>query len=300
MLRMAGLRSVGVVWVLMLTVGCGDDDGGEQAGPTSGGSGGSSGSGGSGAASAGGNGGDGASGDGGNGAGGGNGGSGATSAGAGGAGAEPSSGSGIGSVHEGEYHLGPVEWEGSFWNSCGPYPAEVSEVQGDLLVGVGLDFNGDGQLCDSCVRITADTGKSVVARVITTGETTHPNNVDLSSVAFDALHSDEFPRSMQWQIVPCADNGGLIYQFQTLANVDWTSFWVRNPKVPIDKVEVQSDRHPSFVELDRGSDGTFTAGSGVGPGPFTLRLTGRDGQVISETLPAFEAGEVIHSTLQFE
>jgi hypothetical protein len=205
-----------------------------------------------------------------------------------------------GDEHAGDYNLGPVEWEGSFSNSCGPYTDDVEGLEGGFLAGVGLDFNGGGQLCDACILVTAGTGKTIVARVITTGVTNGPNDIDLSQAAFDALTTGEYPRSMTWQLAKCPDTGTLRYQFQTGANEWWTSLWVRNGRVPITEVAVQSTNHGDFFALERGGDGTLTDPGGFGPGGFTLRVTGIDGQVTNETFPGFTPGEVVTGAGQFE
>jgi expansin (peptidoglycan-binding protein) len=204
-----------------------------------------------------------------------------------------------GDVHAGQYNLGPVDFaETQFHNSCAPYPADVQAITGDYLAGVGLDFNGQGQLCDACILVKTKTGKSIVARIVTTGSTNGPNDIDLSPAAYDALNTGEYPRDMTWQLAKCPDTGPLRYQFQTGANVYWTSLWVRNPAVPITKVEVMSQNHPSFIELQRGSDGTLTDASGFGDGAFTLRVTGIDGKSVTDMLPSFSPGQEITSTQQ--
>jgi len=200
----------------------------------------------------------------------------------------------------GQFHLGPVDWEQSEWyNSCSPYPELIQEIEGDLLAGLELTHNGEGQLCDACVKLTADTGKTVVARVITTGVTTK-NSIDLSPAAFEALDSGEYPRSMSWQVVKCPDTGNIYYQFQTEANVWWTSLWVRNPRIPIEKVEVQSSNHSGWFALQRGSDGTYTDASGFGEGQFTIRVTAVDGQTIEDTFQSLEPGALLESSGNFE
>jgi hypothetical protein len=55
---------------------------------------------------------------------------------------------------------------------------------------------------------------------------------------------------------------------------------VRNARVPITKVEVKSQNHAQFTELQRGGDGTLTDGKGFGQGSFTIRLTGMDGKTL--------------------
>ncbi len=207
----------------------------------------------------------------------------------------------IGETHAGDYHLGPVAFSGADWNSCAPYTPELEKSAGDLLAGVALGFNGDGSLCDACILITTAKGKSVTARLVTTGEMRGPNDVDLSQKAFDAIHQGEYPRSMTWQLVKCpATSEKVRYQFQKDANPYWTSLWVRSGRLPIRTVEVKSANHPQFVSLRRGDDGTLTDDAGFGEGPFTLRVTAYDGQVITDTFEAFSPGAVLTSKSQFE
>ena len=65
-------------------------------------------------------------------------------------------------------------------------------------------------------------------------------------------------------------------------------------------MEVQSANHADFVSLTRGGDGTLTEASGFGEGAFTLRITGLDGQVLTESFDGFTPGEVVTSSQQFE
>lgn len=205
----------------------------------------------------------------------------------------------FGDPHDGIYNLGPVDWAETQWhNSCSPYDSSIPSIYGNYLAGLELTFNGNGQLCDSCIQITTKKGKSLVARVVTTGVTNHKEDIDLSPEAYDALFSGEEPRLMTWQLVSCAESGTLRYQFQTGAHVDWSSFWVRNPRIPISKVEVKSSRH-DFRELRRETDGTLNDDSGFGPGEFTIRLTGMNGQVVTDTFAGFSPGELLVGKAQF-
>ncbi len=79
---------------------------------------------------------------------------------------------------------------------------------------------------------------------------------------------------MTWQLAECADTGPMMYEFQTGSNQWWTSFWVRNARVPLAKVEVQSANHAAFIALDRVGDGTLTDASGFGEGQVLHPLHG--------------------------
>jgi expansin (peptidoglycan-binding protein) len=132
-------------------------------------------------------------------------------------------------------------------------------------------------------------GKSALLRVVTYGDTT-TNSIDVSPEAYAILNSGEFPRAMTWQFAECPDSGPIVYEFQTASSEYWTSLWVRNARVPLANVEVQSPNHATFAALSRGSDGTLTDAGGFGKGSFTIRLTGIDGTQISDTFSWPSAG----------
>lgn len=212
-----------------------------------------------------------------------------------------------GDLHEGQYHLGPVDFSESEWhNACAPgggYRSALRDVTGlggEYLAGVSNAYMDGGAVCDACILIETAEGLSIVARVVTYGVTNEPGDIDVSPSVYDVLNQDEYPRTMSWQFADCPDTGALRYEFQTEANVWWTSLWVRNPRVPVVMVEVQSANHESYVELTRAGDGTVTDGGGFGEGAFTLRITAMDGQVIEDSFSGFSAGELIVSTQQFD
>ncbi|MFO0711777.1 MAG: hypothetical protein U0353_18135 [Sandaracinus sp.] len=202
----------------------------------------------------------------------------------------------FGDVVSGEYHLGPVEWSGSFWNACGPYDPAIETLEGSLLAGLSNELASDGGECDACIEITTDRGHTAIARVVTYGVTSAPGNLDLSSALYDMLTEGEYPRTMHWQRITCPTTEPLYVQYQTGANEWWTSLWIRNPRVPVDRVEVQSTNHASFTAMTRGADGTFTDGAGFGTGAFTLRVVGIDGSTYEEHFDGFTPGALVRAS----
>ncbi len=208
---------------------------------------------------------------------------------------------------QGQYHLGPVDFAETEWhNACAPgggYRQDLRDItglSGEFLAGVSNQMAQGGGVCDSCIRITTATDRTVVARVVTYGVSNDPGDLDVSPSVYDLLDTDEFPRSMTWQFAKCPDTGSLRYEFKTGSNVFWTSFWVRNQRIPVTDVEVRSANHGDFISLRRDSDGSVTDDSGFGEGEFTLRITAMDGQVIEDTFSSFEAGQVLVSSQQFQ
>jgi expansin (peptidoglycan-binding protein) len=186
----------------------------------------------------------------------------------------------------GQYNLGPVDYsETQFHNACAPgtkYAPQVQSAEGMLLAGLWDGIPNVAGYCDACIYATTPTGHSSMMRVVTYGQTS-TNSIDTSQDAFTALNTGEYPRTVTWQFAKCPDTGAMMYEFQTGSNAYWTSLWVRNARVPLAKVEVQSANHSSFIELQRGTDGTLTDGSGFGMGPFQIRSTGIDGQTVVES-----------------
>lgn len=186
---------------------------------------------------------------------------------------------------DGQFNLGPVDYaETQFHNACAPgtkYDPRVQSAEGLMLAGLWDGIPNVANYCDACIQVQTAKGKSALLRVVTYGQTSN-DSIDTSPDAFHLLDSGEYPRAMIWQLARCPDTGPMIYEFQSGANEWWTSLWVRNARVPLAKVEVESANHASWTELARGGDGTLTDAGGFGAGKFSLRSTGVDGQAIVE------------------
>jgi hypothetical protein len=199
----------------------------------------------------------------------------------------------------GQFHEGPVDWDETQWhNACAPstkYAPAIRMAEGELLAGLWNGIPNVADYCDACISVTTAKGKSAILRVVTYGDTT-TNSIDVSPAAYQILNSGEFPRSMTWQFTKCPDTGQIIYEFQTGSNEWWTSLWVRNARLPLKKVEVKSVNHASYAGLQRGSDGTLTDGGGFGNGPFSIRLTSIDDQVLEDAF-TWPAGGIAGATL---
>jgi hypothetical protein len=201
----------------------------------------------------------------------------------------------------GQYHLGPVDWAESEWtNAFGPYPPQIQSIEGNYLAGLELDHNGKGEICDACVKIETERGKSLILRVITTGITTK-NSIDVSPEAYAVLNSGEYPRAMSWYVTKCLPNGeNIYYQFKKDSNQWWVAFWVRNIALPVISVEVINENHSGWYKLRRESDGSYVDNKGFGTKAFTIRIIALDGQAIEDTYQSYIPGGLLRSLSQFE
>jgi expansin len=195
---------------------------------------------------------------------------------------------------DGVYNLGPVDYsESMFHNACAPgskYDPRVQQAEGNLLAGLWNGIPNTDSYCDACIWVVTGKGRSAMLRVVTYGDTTN-DSIDTSPQAFSLLNEMEYPRGMTWQFAKCPDTGPMMYEFQADSSEWWSSLWVRNARVPLAKIEVQSANHPSWTALARGAgDGTATDQGGFGMGTFSIRSTGVDGQQVADTFDWPSAG----------
>lgn len=200
----------------------------------------------------------------------------------------------IGPDHAGQFHLGPVDFAETEWhNACAPYPRAIRTITGNMLAGVSDAVAEPGSLCDACIEVTTEAGRTAVLRVVTYGVTNEPGDLDVSPAAYDLLNAGEFPRAMSWHLVECDNGAPIHFQFQTGSSIWWTSLWVRNPSQAIASVEVRNAKYPAYHALTLASDGTYTDSSGFGEGPFTIRVTGESGATYEYEFDGVEAGALV-------
>lgn len=206
-------------------------------------------------------------------------------------------GAAVGPDNAGQYHLGPVDFaETVFHNACAPYPSAIKGITGNMIAGVSDTIATPGSLCDACIEVTTDLGRTAVLRVVTYGVSNTSGDLDLSPAAYSYLTEGEYPRAMSWHLVACDNGEPLYFQFQTDASQWWTSLWIRNPSMAIQSVEVRSANHPTFTALTLGTDGTYTDSDGFGAGPFTLRVIGVTGAAYEMDLPGVTGGALVQAT----
>ena len=223
-------------------------------------------------------------------------------------GSEPvTDGATFGETYTGSYHLGPVDFAETEWhNACAPYPPEIQALTGVYLAGVDNSLAGDGSLCDACALVTTRLGRELLVHLVTFGVSNAPGDMDVSPEAYDFLYEQDpqgtpsNPRPMSWQLAECPVEGNIFLQWQTEANIWWTSLWVRNSRLPVSTLEVRSANHADFTGLQRGTDGTFTDASGFGEGAFDLRITASDGSTLTQSFDSFEPGSLVDAGVQFD
>jgi hypothetical protein len=219
----------------------------------------------------------------------------------------------FGDVHAGNFWLGPVDYSESQWhNACASsdakYPPLIQQLYGNYLMGLSNQISlqslsaGSGQLCDVCAELAAN-GVTITAHVVTYGDETEPDDIDVSPEARNALHGD-INDTLTWRFVTCPTTAPIYYTFdgRQWSNTWFFRVWIRNARVPVAKVEYRLGAK-AWATADWQSDGAWQASSQDFSGGFSLRVTSLDGQTIEDALPGlntFEPNAGIASKSNFQ
>jgi expansin len=146
-------------------------------------------------------------------------------------------------------------------------------------------------VCGSCARIDGPAG-SVTVRIVDRCPECKPGDIDLSPQAFEQIAPLADGRvTIHWEYVPCAVEGPVVYHFKEGSNPWWTAIQVRNHRHAVAKLEWRAP-DGDFRVVPRESYNFFVESSGMGEGPYTLRVTDVLGNVLTdEGIPFIEAGD---------
>lgn len=182
--------------------------------------------------------------------------------------------------------------DGSGSCSFDPTPADLD------VAAMNAPQWDNGAVCGGCVRVDGPKG-SVTVRIVDQCPECASGALDLSAEAFAKIAEPSAGRvDVRWQPVTCAVEGAVILHFKEGSSPVWTGLQVRNTRVPVRSLEVQ--KNDAWVNVPRESSNFFIDPTGFGAGPFSLRITGGDGQQLLETgVPLRDSGDVA-GTQQFQ
>ena len=194
-------------------------------------------------------------------------------------------------VHEGEATFYDFA-DGS--GNCG-FPA----TPGDLMVGAmnQADY-ADSAVCGACAEVTGPDG-TIKVRIVDRCPECPQGDIDLSPEAFELIAPLEQGRvDISWRYVACGVDGPMQYHFKEGSNPFWTAVQLRNHNYAIASVEAR-DAGGNYNAITRLDYNYFVADSGLGEGPYVLRVTDVFGQVIEDMDIPFAENAVMPSSGQF-
>ena len=169
----------------------------------------------------------------------------------------------------------------------------------DLMVGAmnHVDYAG-AALCGAYVEIAGPKG-TITVRVVDQCPPCAAGDIDLSPQAFAQIADLVTGRvPITWRIVIPDISGPVRYRFKEGSSQWWTAVQIRNHRNPIAKVEYL-DATGKFKALPRTDYNYFVASSGMGPGPYTLRVTDSYGNVLTNSGISLKVGVEIAGSGQF-
>jgi expansin len=168
------------------------------------------------------------------------------------------------------------------------YPADGSGNCGfdaspsDLMVAAANSTDyASSEACGECVSVVGPKG-TVVVRIVDSCPGCEVGQLDLSEEAFAKIADLTAGKvSISWRIVPCSVSGPVVYHFKDGSSKWWTAIQLRQTRYPIKSLEAMVSG--SYQSLARTSYNYFLASSGLGSGPYTLRVTDVVGHALVDT-----------------
>lgn len=177
---------------------------------------------------------------------------------------------------------------------CLPCPSN------DLWVAINPeDFRGSA-VCSSCMKVDGPNGTVIVEVIENCGGACASSEIELSRSAFDAIAELKEGRAqVSWRLVPCDREGPISFSYERESDQWWAGIQVRNPALPVAKLEVRYGNE-DWIELERDRSDHFPVSGELGDGPFDFRVTAIDGQQLIEENIAYRPGDTVQGTRQFE
>jgi expansin (peptidoglycan-binding protein) len=204
--------------------------------------------------------------------------------------------------------------------ACGPttiVPGKIYKGEGTYYAGDGsgncsfpaggsvlyaamnnTDYGATGYACGAWVEATGPKGK-VTVQIVDRCPECAIGDIDFSPQAFDTIANHADGRvPISWKIVSApASVGNLQFVVKDGSNQWWIGIQVRQHANIITKMEALVGG--TWKVLERQQYNYFLATSGLGVGPFTVRVTDYYGQVLTKTGITLSPEVVQSSTLQF-
>jgi expansin (peptidoglycan-binding protein) len=157
--------------------------------------------------------------------------------------------------------------------------------------------------CGACVEVRGPKGTVDIQIVdqcpIGTNPICYKGHIDLNPAAFDQI-GDRVAGILPitWKYIPCKVSGGLTYRFKEGSTQYWTAVLVRNHTYALAKVEYRTN-NGTYQALQRQDYNYWLDASGMGPGPYTLRVTDIHGQVVEDSGIPLSVGQTITGHASF-
>lgn len=183
--------------------------------------------------------------------------------------------------------------EGTYYFGDGSGACLFPPLPGNLMyAAMNYPQFGNSDFCGAYINVTGPQG-SVIVRIVDMCPECSYGDIDMSPEAFAQIA--ELPQGripISWQQVSYPLEGPIVYHFKDGSNQWWTAVQIRNHRNPIVKLEYKTS-NGSWVNVPRTTYNYFVESSGMGPGPYTFRVTDVFGHTLVDNgIPHIENGTV--------
>jgi len=183
-----------------------------------------------------------------------------------------------------------VTGEGTYYAADGTGSCSFEASSDHMVAALDAADYDHAAWCGACLAVTGPMG-TIMVRVVDQCPGCAHGDLDLSKEAFAAIAPLSAGRvPISWGLVECDVQGPISYQFKDGSNAYWTAIQIRNHRYPIAKVEAK-DATGAYQAIDRADYNYFVAASGLGPGPYALRVTDTRGHTVED--PAIALGDAV-------
>ena len=188
----------------------------------------------------------------------------------------------------------------TYYDATGAGNCSFDATPGDLdVAAMDAPEYDNSNVCGECVAVTGPKG-SVTVRIVDQCPECEVGHLDMSQSAFAKIADVSAGKvPITWNVVECNVTGPLSYHYKEGSSQYWTAIQVRNSRLPISKLEIESGGG-AFTSIDRADYNYFVDASGAGTGSVTVRITSIDGQQVTDTLPAPASDVSVPGTVQFK
>jgi expansin (peptidoglycan-binding protein) len=172
--------------------------------------------------------------------------------------------------------------EGTYYDANGTGNCSFDPSPNDLMVAAmnAADYD-HAAWCGACLAVSGPNGE-ITVRVVDQCPGCKHGDLDLSKEAFAMLAPLATGRiRIAWHEVACPVQGPIGYHMKDGSNAFWTAIQLRDHRYPIDVLEAR-DAAGAYHPIARADYNYFVAPSGLGAGPYTLRVTDVHGHVLED------------------
>lgn len=188
--------------------------------------------------------------------------------------------------------------EGTFFDTNGQGNCSFDATTDLMVAAMNEQDYATAFSCGAYVAIDGPAG-SVTVRIVDRCPECAPGDIDLSRQAFQQIAPLSAGRvPISWRMVAGNVSGPIAYRFKEGSNQWWTAVQVLNHRYPIARLEYRNSAG-EFVEVERMQYNYFVVSSGLGPGPYTFRVTDVFGRQLVDSGIPFELGRIIPGAAQF-